>query len=671
MHLSMNKVIYDVINEALDLWVDATGVDPRKKSWSFGDFDLYQANQELKESQNLDHTALTTYLLLRAEARQFASDQPVNALELLEEPSAVLKRTGKLRKLLATLNHPACVAEVKRFQSGLRKMAKACGFKGVFEKLINDTQKLAYIRRDALRAFKGLTVNHFAIGKRGEGQPKYNPVVIKFWNMNSVVRFAEVQPEDGISLVMVRDPVDLHSYFCFLVKNGKSIVIYSDIPDDPHPLHKHMSRARAQERAYEDRAYQLRFPYQLFNFEFSDEGRFKGEKHKNALAPVNIKAVRVKPIRNLEEDQALWTMMMFDLLAQEHWREMPKPAVLSYHGEGMVSALPAPKGKGALISPGFSVVAELTRDDMTRKKLSPVFEQKPTGQNNWLEDRYKDKVPVQVYNLIGSGKVFRLLDGRNGKPKGMVPKSQPPEGAIVNVNTIAIHPKSTNLSLLGVDPTSFGTPKQMESDRRWVARYNEACIIQAEANREFKARTRKVVKWYQEKVTQNLPRLLKSVAVGKFRSEIQGLNPEETFDYGRPMRGDILSQWAYKHGPLWSSDDTVRLFRDSYSPRGVYCWISKYRASIWTSFQPWTPVSLAHLAGCKVQELPDVLQHWYRNDRYVGNPILDRLDPMDWDLENPWRSLHFEVVLGLSKRAFNKVCKDHGVPKRIPPTRER
>lgn len=667
----MNKVIYDVINEALGLWVDTTGVDPRKKSWSFGELGLHQVNQEIRESQGLDHTALTTYLLLRAEARQFASEQTVNALELLETPDVVLQSTSKLQKLLEILNHPECLAEVRRFQSSLRKMAKACGFAGVFGKLIGDIQKLAYIRRDALRAFQGLTINHFAVGKRGKGQPKYNPIIIKFWNINSVVRFAEVQPEDGISLVMVRDPVDLHSYFCFLVKNGNNIVIYTDFPDDPHPLHKHMSRARAQERRYEDRVTQLRFPYQLFDFEFSDEGRFKGEKHKNALAPVNIKAVRVKPIRDLDKDQALWTMMMFDLLAQEHWRVDPKPAVLSYHGEGMVSALPASKGKWGLISPGSSVVAELTRADMTRKKLRPVFEQKPTGQNDWLEDRYKDKVPAQIYNLIGSGKVFRLLDGRNGKPKGMVPKNQFPERAIVNVNTITIHPRSTNLSLEGVDPTSFGTPKQMESDRRWVARYNEACIIQAEANREFKARTRKVVKWYQEKVTQNLPRLLKAAAVGKFRSETQGSNPRETFDHGQSMRGDILSQWVYKQGPLWSSDDTVRLFRESYSPRGVYCWVSKYRASIWTSFEPWTPISLAHLAGCKVPELPDVLQHWYRNDRYVGNPILARLDPMDWHLENPWRSLHFEVVLGLSKRAFNKVCKDHGVPKRIPPTRER
>ena len=667
----MNKVIYDVINKALDLWIDATGVDPQKKAWCLGEFGIYQANQEIRESQNLDHTALTTYLILRSEARQFASDQSVNALELLEEPSAVLQRTEKLRKLLAILNHSACVAEVKKFQDGLRRMAKACGFSGVFGKLINDVQKLAYIRRDALRAFTGLTVNHFAIGKRGEGQPKYNPIVIKFWNMNSVVRFAEVQPEDGISLVMVRDPVDLHSYFCFLVKNGSTIVTYSDFPDDPHPLHKYMSRARAQERRYDDRASQLRFPYQLFNFEFSDEGRFKGEKHKNALAPVNINAVRVKPIRDLDKDQALWIMMMFDLLAQEHWRETPKAAVLSYHGEGMVSALPASKGKGALISPGFSVVAELTQADMTRKKLRPVFEQKPTGQNDWLEDRYKDKVPAQVYNLVGSGKAFRLLDGRNGKPKSMVPKSQFPERAIVNVNTIIIHPKSTDLSLLGVEPTSFGTPEKMESDRRWVARHNEACVIQAEANREFKARKRKIVKWYREQVTLNLPRLLKAAAVGRFRSEIQGWNPRDTFDNGRPMRGDILSQWADKDAPLCHGDDTVRLFRDSHSLGGSYCWISKYRASIWMSFQPWTPVSLAHLAGCKIQELPDVLQHWYRNDRYVGNPILDRLDPMDWDLENPWRSLHFEVVLGLSKRAFNRVCKEHGVAKHTPKTRER
>lgn len=665
----MNKAIYDVINKALNLWIDATGVDPMQMSWSMGEFGVYKSNQTIRESQDLDHTALTTFMVLRSEARKFAESREFNALEFLENPDDVLKRTEKLRRLLSILNTPECLAEVKAFQGDLKAMAKATDLDGIFGDLIDEVQELAYIRRDALRGFKTLQIHHFSAGKRGSSKPKYNPIIAKFWNMNSVVRFAEVQPEDGISMVMVRDPVDLHSYFCFLVKNGENIAIYSDIPDDPHPLHKYMSRARAQERRYEDRAFRLRFPYQLFDFEFTDDGKYRGEKAKSALSPVNIQAVRVKPIRELEKDQALWAMMMFDLLAQEHWREEPKPLTLSYLGEGMVAALPAPKAKGALIAPGFAAVKELTGADMAREKLAHVFERKPTGQNDWLEDRYKDKVPNQVYNLIGGGKVYRLLDGTKAKPGKLVPKNWAPDGQIANTNAI-IHSKNTDLSLVAVDPTSFGTPEKMESDRRWIARYNEACVIQAEANREFDARKDEVTAWYREHVEANLPRLLKAAALGTFKSEIQGRSTEDSFDssfdHGAPKKGEILFQWTKKSFPWRHTRDMVRLFRHPEGREDAYCWLSGETASVWTYFHPWTPVSLADLAGCKVKDLPDVLQHWYRNDRYSGNSILNRLDPMDWKLENPWRSLHFEVILGLSKHSFNKICKDHGVTRRTP-----
>ena len=79
-------------------------------------------------------------------------------------------------------------------------------------------------------------------------------------------------------------------------------------------------------------------------------------------------------------------------------------------------------------------------------------------------------------------------------------------------------------------------------------------------------------------------------------------------------------------------------------------------------FRPKTAEALAILCGCDVSALPDVLQHWTQADLYEGNPILDRIDPMGWVVENPWRNLGLDVAIYLSKRAYNQLRKGLDLP---------
>ena len=664
--------IYEAINKALALWMEATGRDLKDDPNSI-DFHFHTWDGTIRESQDLDPTALTSFMVLRSTAREFASTQEFSGLEILEAPDAVLARTAKLRELLRVLNDPECAAEVEKWQAYLKESAKVAKLEKTADKAIEDVQELAYIRRDALRAFQSLRVHHFRNGKRGAGKAKYNEWVVKFWNMNSVVQAAQQQPEDGVTMVMVRDPVDLFSYFCFLVVNGENITIVSDLPDQPHPHHKYMSRGRAQERHFESRAARLRFPYQLFDFEFNDDGKFKGEKVKNALSPVNTNAVLVKKIADLESDQALWAMMMFDLLAEQYWRQEQKPVVLSYLGAGMTQkALEGPQSK-ALILPGMAALSPLTREDMHRDKLGKVWEHEPSGFNNWMEDRYGPLIPEKAFNLIGIEKVHRLLDGSAIKPGKLIPKTDKDvELNILNTNTYG--GRNTDMTLSGVEPTSFGTPEEMERDRLYIARSNQANLIMAEAVKEFSRRKDEVVGWYKDRVEKNKDFLLDCVAKGSLISEIQGYLKKQKGELdissgnAVPQSGEILSQWTNKSGAWpYSYGTQVKLFRMNERRSKYLCWLTSMTASIWTHFHPWTPVSLSVLAGCKVEELPDVLQHWYRNEPYTGNMILNRVDPMDWKLVNPWRGLNLSVLIGLSKRAFNRVLKDRGVTKREPP----
>jgi hypothetical protein len=650
-------MIHEVVNKALKLWVEATGHDPNESTFNFIN-DVYKKNRAIQESQKLDPGVLTTFMVLRSSVREYAAEQSFDALELLEDPDAILKRTAKLRELLKLLNDSEGTKLVQEWQKKLKKAAKEYGLGNFVDELIEDPQDLAYIRRDALRAMKELKVHHFSRGRRGDKKAKYNGKLLKFWNMASVIGFAQVQKIDGVTMVLIRDPVAEYSFFGFLIRNGENITFLTDVEPQTHPLQKYMKRSRGKGRAFESRAYQLRFPYQLFDFKFTDKGEYVEELGgTKSLVPVNIKAALVCEIKDLEPDQALWSMMMFDIIQQRYWRERRRRDKLSYTGSGTVMLPEATSSnKGALVAAGHAPVPYLTRKEINRDALKKNWKRKPTGQHYWMEDRYAHLVPDQAFNLVGEGKKLLLTTGEKVTDKGLLPMIRSREG-----------------ELQSVDASAFGTPLEMEKDRRFLARHNQAVIIQKEAKKEYTRRVKKIRVWYEKKVRQNLDALMEFACKGKMMSEIQGAPPkkhkddfEHVFENGIPKPGNILHVCIDKSPPSWWRREAVCLYSmreiGDYGRQIYSCFISKMNATVWAHFTPKTPVSLSHMANVPVKELPDVLQHWYQTERYDGNCILDRIDPLEWKCKNPWMEETFEVVIGLSKRQFNRECKKRGLP---------
>jgi hypothetical protein len=70
--------------------------------------------------------------------------------------------------------------------------------------------------------------------------------------------------------------------------------------------------------------------------------------------------------------------------------------------------------------------------------------------------------------------------------------------------------------------------------------------------------------------------------------------------------------------------------------------------------------------GIPEKKLPWPLQHWTTREPYTGNSILSRIDPQDSRLDNPWRHLELRLTIALSKRAYNRIRKDHGLPPKEP-----
>lgn len=87
------------------------------------------------------------------------------------------------------------------------------------------------------------------------------------------------------------------------------------------------------------------------------------------------------------------------------------------------------------------------------------------------------------------------------------------------------------------------------------------------------------------------------------------------------------------------------------------CYISRATWSWLFEITPETAEQLAYLCGVRVQELPDVLQHWSQRRPETRNHLLNRVDPMAWQVRNPWVHLRFKIVLFVGQRAWLQMDK--------------
>lgn len=215
----------------------------------------------------------------------------------------------------------------------------------------------------------------------------------------------------------------------------------------------------------------------------------------------------------------------------------------------------------------------------------------------------------------------------------------------------------------------FGSRESLMQDYRWFARYNEAKFIRQKAEAEYSERKNEVKSWVKNRIEQNLDRICKDIIRSQF-------SEEKTEHPCRFFMTEMKGEWwrnVSTHDAITFAKDRLARFRRPGTERyplhnnaDAGCWfaddapcsyILKAHA-IYTS-------DLLYLTGCSsADELPDVLQHWMhsRYDHgYAGNHILERVDPMDWVVKNPWDELHFDVVIGIGKKYLSKAKKELGL----------
>lgn len=700
--------------EAITLWEQLTGVSPpdAKGFWGTGagmnTWAIRDTYTALKEALELDPTEVTASLLFKTFIEEYLRSATTSMMTMLKDPSAAMKQLETAKRLLEIVDREEIVVARDAFVAGLNKALAKYGAdqRADIQAVLNDHAMLAILRRDALRSLSRLRVDQFLEGEN-EG-PDYTPVYVNqvhlWWNINSLLKAATSGMPSGVSLNLIRDPNAYESYFAFSIRNGGNLFVLTDVPERAHPMQAEMVRKPG--RDFDRRASKNWFPYDLLGMKVDEKGDSCKPAHSDetAVAAYQPDTIPMMKIAELPPHETIWITMMLDLIVTKFWKVGFKAKEISYTGEMIKvesillleaarAGLPAVLDN-ALVMPELTL-ADVTGDGLDDKQIGKQYD----SPNRWLEERYAPQIVTETLNLLaGPGEVRKLALPAPGAKNALAPKVQE-YGALENDDhdergmrlwsDDRAKRELQQAQMRTMSVTKFGTPAELEADRRWLARYNVAQQVRILAKREFAERETEVKAWYTKRVLANLPTLLTWInsehiwlnegkygsfdrnRVGGFLVHLDLDEDESEKDTRGEKKRRTVRMFMRKHdltipsskldlmdlAQRWGGINLGGWRQVNRSSGHPTCVVNQAKASMQYAFRPSQPEHLAALCGCKVEELPDVLQHWYLADPYRGNSILDRIDPMIWRVDNPWAKLDLTVRIPLSHSGRAKIAK--------------
>ena len=676
----MSDDLNDILNEAIPRWAKLTGTKLGTNKYTFHmgsqsefqEYDLKKYIDDLNEARALDMTGTTAILLLRGLFEDYVKERSFGAHALLYEPAKVEATLVKLREFHALVHQPACDEAATAFKESLRSAALHYKYDlGKLKEHLADERTLGVLRLASLRSCERLDVHQFAQGKPDPNPLQYNREIFEFSNINSFVAALHKQWVSGITLALVRDSHEdrgvYMAYFVLGLRNGENITVLTDYEEGAHPDYHYMTRR--PERQLEARARLHWFPYRLL-----DEDPVKRAKSKTALVPLDAKAVAVDEVPTLEPSEFVWLAQLFELVAKKYGGDF-KTEELSYTGQMVVEPHALIESTNALVVAGQYkplVLPKLTSETTTRE----AADNEPTvGFNAWMEERYGNRVPDVLYDVVGERRALEVGKEVTKLIPGKVDEEDLPErrrepgvmGWSTDWRKLALVPQA-------LDPTYFGTKKQIERNRAWAARSNKIQAVQKFAVAEFVAKQALILRWYRARVEKNLPFLLERLAHGelvaptaRWTSTKGGGHdsfPEAEREKLHWSKGNILRRSVGKrwwHAFPGDGFKGVHFGEWSDALRNVQCFKTGLNATIFGVISPDNPRALALLCGIPEKKLPWPLQHWHTFEPYTGNSILRRIDPQDSRLDNPWRHLELRITIALCKREYNRLLKEHGL----------
>ena len=635
--------IHELMSAALAKYTVVCGLD--EKNWSDRD-----EIEILNLAFELDDTGITMFALLRGLYDRFLKDTKFSAKYVLDEFQAFTTTIRAIKELYNIVEEPTIVECLRAFEARILDSARGYGKAPedipALENLLSDKYSMASIRLSALRSMRDLQQFQFLQGEPSKEPLKVNHWVFEFWNINSLIAAMKMQRIPGVSLCLIRDPDEvMASYFVFAVSSGENLTILTDREEGAHPLYWKMARKPDRQMvARWDKNY---FPYHLLELKTNEKGEYFAAQ-RTGLVKYNTEAVKLAPLGALPPADFMWTTLVLDRINEDFGRQRKLLPELAYTGEMVITPEVLVGSTGSLVKQGYYKPLELAllkHEDVTRETTATQWEHNPTTFNDWAEERYAKNVPAELLNIVGEEQRHLL-----GESSGLMEKDD-------------WRTTKKDSTLVGLSPVTFGDKEKLHRDQLWVARYNQMKHIDQQMHEEFEVNHKDVIEWWNKAILKQRDRLAEAALRMAFETksvQYASWASEPTEKTVNILKVSTKSQWLAK--------DSARLGQWSRSFGNWACFLeyenegTLFKANVYALFTPNNPVALADLAGVTVKDLPVWLQHWYLNEPYDGNSILDRLDPLDWVLHNPWRNLRFLVHIPFAKSNFHRARKALGLP---------
>lgn len=629
------------ISERLNLWLKLTGVDPDNNKKSFNDWDTQKSYEELLESIELDKTGVITNLIIEYYLDEYLNKTHYSLLEIINDDNKEFENKINIaKKLKESLLENEIIELKNEYISYIKKSLKHYQIdyhEEKYSKLLENKYILAILRRDAFKSLNNLRLFQFYIGRQEKQnyQPQYSSLIYKWFNINSLIQSATMIPS-GVSLHLIQSPDKYQSYFVFCLKNGENIIIYTDKEENAHPMQSKMSRR--PDRTFGERMGKNWFPYELFEYEYSDDMKtiyFNQTKNTN-LAVKQNEFVIVSNLKDIEERSLVWIITMFELIIKKHWTlQLPE---LTYTNEMIINndlMLLNNQSKKELIKTEYKKLelSKLTVNDVLNVTEKELGEIDPDSPLNWLIDRYKNNVDDNLLNVMAFNENLCLIDN----------KIESVDHFTMERRYLMDNKIKTQLSYL--DPTEFGLKGDIENNRIYIARYNLAAAISHLAEIEYKERKDSLKKWYKDALIKNKANIIKLL----YKIEINSIQKKNCNRIEKLMK--IVETEGF-YGFYRSYGYMVKNNLES-------CFFTGAKISHHVLFNVYSTDDLMLITGINdISLIPDVFRHIYYNGRmHNGNPLLKRVDPMLWHLEDPFNKFEFRFQIQLSKRIYNKIMK--------------
>lgn len=638
------------LKEKLELWVKITGVDPNQTSYSIrfdgglSTWDIKKMNDRITEALKYDEYGYFADAYLGIYFKDYLSQRQISLQELIEN-TQTQKYMGDVRTLYKEIKNSDSARKI------MNAAKKALDFYGLQHSTL-EIFDIVELQVSAKRCMDyKLRRLQFSTGSASKTGFKVSKDIYMYQNLDALLLCAANHTIDGVSLGYIRNVSQLtDSYFAFIIKNGQNLYLLTDMPKYSNPVQNRMSRCPG--RSMSERIESNFFPYQtVANIDTSDlwdSGRYGIDETSNALAEQSDQIrTLIGTFDSLDEQEAFWTVTMLDMIKKEFYEQVPQYE-LSYTGS-MIQIKQLPDTPNALAIHSMFPTMELQDIDIT-DTMEMEFEQRKEvdGTNNYLIERYKDQIDPATLNLVKETERFSLMSSKYKK------QSYGEEKPI----------------FIAFDRNMCGTKEEVLYTQKYVEQYNYSQQIQRLIDEDFE-KNRKII---TDKVRNFISPRIRDICKMQLRGELSDM----ALVY---QDGKHLSQKMpfgkvedFEHWYRDSGDDTTFRYGYKYMKKQyMRCYFTEKAPGVVFTINPRNLQDLLLLCGCEVSALPEQIQNWHNKPKYYGNPILENIDPLLWNVNDKFDDLVFDISVLVSKKEYLTLCKEAGVEakefwKALPPT---